>query len=98
MKFMRDLVLVSYGFDRLIGVDAWPRSEWGGKIVAVVVSLHLTTRRGDNSCVRRAPLEGPSWNVYSGVCVVRAELQVLSLLIKEGRSTFGIMARIWAKF
>ena len=43
---------------------------------------------------------GPCWraplDVY--VCVFHTEFQVLFLLVKEGRSTFGVMAGIWAKF
>ena len=43
---------------------------------------------------------GPCWkaplDVY--VCVFHTEFQVLFLLVEEGRSTFGVMARIWAKF
>ena len=51
--------------------------------------------------VATAPVHaGPRWraplDIY-GVCV-HAELRVLSLLVEEGRSTFGFMARIWAKF
>ena len=30
--------------------------------------------------------------------VVHAKLRVLSLSLEEDRSTFGVMARIWAKF
>ena len=43
-------------------------------------------------CVR-GQLEAPLNN-----CVVHAEFQVLSLLVEEGRSTFGGVAKILAKF
>ena len=46
---------------------------------------------------------GPHWRapfeIWHGVCyVLRGMLQVFSLLVEEGRSTFGIMVGIWAKF
>ena len=41
----------------------------------------------------------PHWRASLGINgVVRAEFRVLSLLVEEGRSTFGVMAGIWAKF
>ena len=41
----------------------------------------------------------PHWRAFLGIYgVVRAEFRVLSLLVEEGRSTFGVMAGIWAKF
>ena len=65
--------------------------------------LRLTTRRG-NAPARAGPVGGPSQKWY---CVVRVYvvygmvcmgLQVLSLLVEEGRSTFGVMAGFWTKF
>ena len=51
--------------------------------------LHSTTRCGDSFHVSNgAPLD-----VYA--CVFYAELWVLSLSVEEGRSTFGVMARIY---
>ena len=58
--------------------------------------LHLITRRGDSSHAC-----GACWRPFlMYMHVVRAELQVLSLSlsIEEDRSTFVVMARIWAKF
>ena len=46
----------------------------------------------------RGPIREP---LSISICmVVRVELRVLSLSlsVEEGRSTFGIMAEIWAKF
>ena len=62
---------------------------------SVVAGPHLTTRCGDNSLACGAPLEGLSQ--IGGVVHMRvlyAELQVLSLSVEVGRSTFGLMARI----
>ena len=67
-------------------VDAWSRSEQGGKTIAVIVGPHSTTRHGDSSYARGAPLEGPSQ--YDLMVWVREELLLLSLSV----------AGIWAKF
>ena len=42
----------------------------------------------------------PHWRALldNMVCVFCAKLQVLSLPVDEGRSTFGFMAGNWAKF
>ena len=43
--------------------------------------------------------EGPRWRApLNSGNVVRMELWVLSLSVEEGRSTFGVIAGIWAKF
>ena len=51
------------------------------------------------------PIEGPSRvNDDASVCVcgvwrgLRGDSGALSLSMKEGRPTFGVMAGIWAKF
>ena len=44
----------------------------------------------------RGPIRGAPLDVNE--CVFHAELWVLSLSMEEGRSTFGVMAGIWAKF
>ena len=44
----------------------------------------------------RGLVEGPI-SIYDGVCSHGAS-GALSLSIEEGRSTFGVMARVWAKF
>ena len=45
----------------------------------------------------QGPLEAPLDDMAARY-VLRVELQVLSLLVEEGRSTFGSVARILAKF
>ena len=74
-----------------------PSLDWGesGKTVATDAGPHSTTPRGDSSHVREAPLEGPSRYM---VVYVHVELWVLSLLVEEGRSTFGFRVGISAKF
>ena len=67
-------------------VNAWSRSERGGKTIVVVVGPHSTTRHGDSSYTRGAPLEGPSQ--CDLMVWVHEELWVLSLSV----------AGIWAKF
>ena len=69
----------------------------GHKIDTIIGGLRLATHHGNSSRTHRALLEGPSRKVYIW-CVVRMELQVFSLSVEEGRSTFGVMAGIWAKF
>ena len=62
---------------------------------SAIESPHLTTRCGDSSLARGAPLEGLSR--IGGVVhmhVLCTELRVLSLFVEVGRSTFGLMARI----
>ena len=54
------------------GVDARPWSKQGRKTVTVVAGLRSTTRRWDKSCVRRAPLEGPSRNMACVVCFMQS--------------------------
>ena len=44
------------------------------------------------------PLKGPSRLVYGMCTFVRGLGGSLSLSVEEGRSTFGFMAGIWAKF
>ena len=64
--------------------------------------LRSTIGHGNSSRTHRAPLKGPS-RMY-GVVDVHTELRVLSLSlslslsVEEGRSIFGFMERIWAKF
>ena len=43
---------------------------------------------------------GPRWRapLNDGVHVLCVEFWVLSLSVEEGKSTFGVMAGIWAKF
>ena len=65
------------------------------KTATAVTGPYSTTRCGDHSRARKAPLGGPSRMILHMVC---AELRVFSLLVKEGRSTFGFMAGIGAKF
>ena len=69
----------------------------GRKTNTIIGGLRLATHHGNSSRTHRALLEGPSRKVYIW-CVVRMELQVFSLSVEEGRSTFGVMAGIWAKF
>ena len=65
------------------------------KTAAIIVGPRSATRHGDSSHAQD-PIGGP----LSIVCkvVVHVELRVLSLSVEEGRSTFGVMAEIWAKF
>ena len=66
-------------------------------LVETVVGLHLTIRHGNTPALVR-PVGGPAW--WFGVCVVRAELRVLSLSLNGGGylSTFRGVAGILAKF
>ena len=43
---------------------------------------------------KRGLLEAP----FDEMCMVRAELRVLSISVEEGKSTFDVMVGIWAKF
>ena len=76
----------------------------GAGKTAVIVGLHSTTHCGDALARAGSLLEGPLslGMVHECACVVCgvvcARLQVLSHLVEEGRSTFGIMVGIWAKF
>ena len=66
--------------------------------------LCSTTHCGDAPARAGASLEALRGDhvdvpVCSGVCgMVHAGLRVLSLSMEEDRSTFGAMARTWAKF
>jgi len=69
------------------------------------LGLCSITRHNDAPARVRGPLEAllsRKWYCVLYVCVVYGmvctRLRVLSLSIKEGRSTFGVMAGIWAKF
>ena len=84
-----------------------PASENGsGKTAIAVVGLRSTTRRGDApKRAKGACLKPLSWMMMMGVCVcnsaygvVHMGLRVLSFLVEEGRSTFGIVVGFWAKF
>ena len=69
------------------------------KTAIIVVGPHSTTRHGDSFSMCGAPLEGPSLNMYIWFCSREASSALsLSLSMEEGRSTFGVMAGIWAKF
>ena len=81
----------SLSFLRICIVDAGPRSERK----TTVLVLRSTTRYGD-APMRARPVGGSSQLI--GVYMVHAELQVLSLSVEEGKSTFGGVARILAKF
>ena len=65
----------------------------GHKIDTIIGGLRLATHHGNSSRTHRALLDGPSRKVYIWY-VVRMELQVFSLSVEEGRSTFGVMAGI----
>ena len=65
----------------------------GRKTNTIIGGLRLATYHGNSSRTHEALLKGPSRKVYIW-CVVRMELQVFSLSVKEGRSTFGVMAGI----
>ena len=67
-------------------VDAWSVNGWK---TAGPLFDHLSWQCSH----ARSPLEAP---LDDGV--VRAELRVLSLVAKEGKSTFGGVAGILAKF
>ena len=74
-------------------VDTRPRSDQWNTTAAVSSFDHPPWRQLLHA---HGPVGGPLSIV---VCmVVRVEFQVLSLLVEEGRSTFGFMARIWTKF
>ena len=74
-----------------------PSLDWNGseKIATVVMGPRSTTHCSDSSRVHEASLEGSFRYIW---CCVFTELRVLSLSVEEGRSTFGFMAGIWAKF
>ena len=80
-------------------IDAWPRSKQRRKNrhrATVVVGPRSTTLLATS--LERA---GPRWRALLDVCNgvgVPVELRVLSLSVEEGRSTFGVTARIWVEF
>ena len=65
------------------------------KTIAAVAGPRSTTDHGDNMRARMALMKGSSQCECTCVC---AEFRVLSLLLVVCRSTFGVMAEIWAKF
>ena len=73
------------------------------KITVAIAGLHLTTSHSDTPTRRGAPVEAPlSGMELHGVCMCSVwhglRRSLGSLSVEEGKSTFGIMAGIWAKF
>ena len=65
-----------------------PSLDWGRKKMAATVATAPAHARPH----WRNPLDSMV------VCVSRGASGAFSLLVKEGRSPFGVMAGIWAKF